>query len=274
MALKTTLEDTVGLRKISPLLLLLFLLVAFSNLRAETPEAKGLRLAKAFEAANNGFVGESGKTEMILIDAHGQKVVRIMRGKTKEVKGDGDKSISIFENPKDVKGTKMLTWSHKSKDDQQWLYLPSVRRVKKISSKNKSASFMGSEFSYEDLGSQEVEKYKFKWIRDDKYEGQDVHVMERIPTYKSGYSKQISYTSKKFSNPLKVEYYDRKKQLLKVAIFEGYKPYKVAGKTIYRPSKIKMDNKQTRKKSIFSWKERKIGVKFSDREFKKNNLKR
>lgn len=264
----------MGLRKFSPLFLLLFLILAFSNLRAETPVEKGTRLAKKFEADNNGFVGESGRTEMVLIDAHGEKVTRVMRGKTKEVKGDGDKSISIFENPKDVKGTKMLTWSHKSKDDDQWLYLPSVRRVKKISSKNKSASFMGSEFSYEDLGSQEVEKYKFKWIKDDKFNGEDVHVIERIPTYKSGYSKQISYTSKKYSNPLKVEYYDRKKQLLKVALFEGYKSHKVNGKTIYRPSVIKMDNVQTRKKSIFSWKERKIGVKFGNKDFKKNNLKR
>lgn len=263
----------MGLSRISSLFILLFLLTIVSNVRAESPEEKGLRLAKKFEAANNGFIGESGKTELVLIDAHGEKVVRIMRGKTKEIKGDGDQSISIFENPKDVKGTKMLTWSHKHKDDQQWLYLPSVRRVKKISSKNKSASFMGSEFSYEDLGSQEIEKYKFKWIKDTRLDGMDCHVIERIPTYKSGYTKQISYTSKKYSNPLKVEYYDRKNQLLKVAVFEGYKGHKVAGKTIFRPSAIKMDNVQTRKKSIFSWKQRKIGVKFGNKDFKKNNLK-
>lgn len=262
------------LLKISPIFVCLFLVASFSNLRAETPEAKGHRLALEFEKANNGFIGESGKTELILIDAHGEKVVRVMRGKSKEVKGDGDKSISIFENPKDVKGTKMLTWSHKNKDDQQWLFLPSVRRVKKISSKNKSASFMGSEFSYEDLGSQEVEKYKFKWLKDAKFAGEDCHVVQRTPTYKSGYSKQISYISKKYKNPMKVEYYDRKNQLLKVALFEGYKKHTVAGKSMYRPEVIKMDNLQTKKKSIFSWKERKIGVSFSDNEFRKNNLKR
>jgi outer membrane lipoprotein-sorting protein len=264
----------VGLKKISHLLILSFLFMGFSSLYAETPEEKGLRLAKEFEAANNGFIGESGKTELILIDAHGEKVVRIMKGKSKEVIGDGDKSISIFENPKDVKGTKMLTWSHKNKDDQQWLFLPSVRRVKKISSKNKSASFMGSEFSYEDLGSQEVEKYKFKWLKDTKFTGLDCYVIERTPTYKSGYSKQISYIAKKYSNPLKVEYYDRKNQLLKVALFEGYEKHTVGGKSMYRPKSIKMDNVQTKKKSIFSWKNRKIGVSFSDNEFRKNNLKR
>lgn len=263
----------MGLKKISNLLFLLALSFS-SNLYAETPEEKGLRLAKTFEEANNGFVGESGKTELILIDAHGQKVTRIMRGKSKEVKGDGDKSISIFENPKDVKGTKMLTWSHKSKDDQQWLFLPSVRRVKKISSKNKSASFMGSEFSYEDLGSQEVEKYEFKWLKETKLAGEDCHVIQRTPTYKSGYSRQVSYISKKYNNPMKVEYFDRKNQLLKVALFEGYKKHVVKGKTIYRPTQIKMDNVQTKKKSIFSWKERKIGVSFGDNVFRKNNLKR
>lgn len=264
----------MGLQKISNLLVLLFLGAGISSLHAETPEAKGLRLAKEFEAANNGFVGESGKTELILINAYGEKVVRIMKGKSKEVVGDGDKSISIFENPKDVKGTKMLTWSHKNKDDQQWLFLPSVRRVKKISSKNKSASFMGSEFSYEDLGSQEVEKYKFKWLKDAKFAGEDCHIIERTPTYKSGYSKQISFVSKKYKNPMKVEYYDRKNQLLKVALFEGYQKHTVGGKILYRPTLIKMDNVQNKKKSIFSWKDRKIGVLFSDNEFRKNNLKR
>lgn len=263
------------LRKKSIIFLTFFfsLLSSLNSIAAETAEQKGQRIAKEFEQANNGFIGELSKTEMILIDAHGEKVVRVMRGKLKEIEGDGDQSISIFENPKDVKGTKMLTWSHKNKDDQQWLYLPSVRRVKKISSRNKSASFMGSEFSFEDLGSQEVEKYKFRWIKDTILEGKDCHVIERTPNYKSGYSKQVSYTSKKYKNPLRVEYYDRKKELLKVAIFEGYKAYKVGAKTLYRASIIKMDNVQTKKKSIFTWKERKIGVKFGSRDFKKNNLK-
>ena len=70
---------------------------------------------------NNGFVGEEGVMSLTLIEAHGTKTVRELEGKAKEIQEDGDKSISTFLNPKDVKGTKMLTWSHKNDDDQQWL---------------------------------------------------------------------------------------------------------------------------------------------------------
>ena len=108
-------------------------------LSAKTPEEKGLFIAREMQSKNNGFLGEKAKMEMVLIDAYGSKTTRIMEGKVMEVNDDGDKSISIFLNPQDVKGTKMLTHTHKNDDDDQWLYLPSVRRVKRISSSNKSS---------------------------------------------------------------------------------------------------------------------------------------
>ena len=74
----------------------------------------------------------------------------------------------------------MLTWTHKKEDDDQWLYLPSMKKVKRISShESKTGSFMGSEFSYEDLGSQEVEKYKYKFVKDDELSGRKAWLIER-----------------------------------------------------------------------------------------------
>ena len=239
----------------------------------QTPEQKGLAIAKKIQAFNEGFVGEESDMQMILINAHGTKINRELKGKTMEVKGDGDKSLSIFLNPKDVKGTKMLTWSHKTKDDDQWLYLPSVRRVKRISSRNKSSSFMGSEFSYEDLGSQEIEKYQYKWLKDGKYKDKAVHVLQRVPKAKSGYSKMVMYVDKTILNPHKIMYYDRKGELLKEAFFADYKSFSVKGKKLWRAGKIHMKNIQTKKESIFSWKGRKLGVKHKSRDFKKTSLK-
>jgi outer membrane lipoprotein-sorting protein len=252
---------------------LIMLLISLSVFAAETPEQKGLRIAKMLEKKNNGFVGETSRMKMVLIDAHGTKTIREMKGMVLEINGDGDKSLIKFLNPKDVKGTKMLTWSHKSDDDDQWLYLPSLRRVKRISSKNKSASFMGSEFSYEDLGSQEVEKYQYKFIKDSKWDGHDIWLMERTPKKKSGYSKQIMYMSKKLNSALKIEYFDRKKELLKVATFSGHKQFKVNKKSLWRSNKIHMRNVQTKKQSIFSWHHRKLGVSHSSADFEKRTLK-
>lgn len=244
-------------------------------LSPEAPTVKGLRIAKEAEQKNNGFIGEVSDLEMILIDAYGSKITRKMQGKVLEIADDGDKSLNIFLNPKDVKGTKMLTWSHKTKDDKQWLYLPSLRRVKKISSKNKSSSFMGSEFSYEDIGSQEVEKYTFKYIKLGKSaKGEEVHIIERVPKSKSGYSKQIVQLSTKHLNAVYIEYYDRKNELLKVADVQDFKVYKVKGKSIHRASRIHMKNLQTRKESIFQWTNRKLGVKLKKSKFTKRAMKK
>ncbi len=253
-------------------LLLCFLWVGLSF--GATPQEKGLEIAKKMQAANNGFQGEESTMEMVLIDAYGAKTTRLMKGLVMEVEGDGDKSISIFLNPKDVKGTKMLTHTHKEGDDDQWLYLPTVRRVKRITSSNKSSSFMGSEFSYEDLGSQEIEKYNYKWLKDIKVDGMKGWLLERVPKTKSGYSKMVMKVVEKYMNPVQVEYYDRKAELLKVAEFSNFKEFKVGNKKMWRSNKIHMKNVQTKKESIFEWKDRKLAVKHKSRDFNKSSLKR
>ena len=259
------------------LITLFFLLNSFlisGHLFSETPEEAGLKISLNSEKANNGFLGEVSEMKMILEDAHGTKISRKMKGKTMETKGDGDKSISQFLLPADVRGTMMLTWTHKKKDDDQWLFLPSIKRTKRISSSSKSASFMGSEFSYEDLGSQEVEKYTHKLIKEENNkDGLSMWLIERTPkNKKSGYKRLKTWIIKKYNNPFKVEYYDRKNELLKTAVFSEYREYKVGGKSLWRANKIHMVNIQTGKKSTITWSNRKLGVEFDGDEFEKDSL--
>ena len=108
----------------------------------------------------SGFKDSKSDMIMTLINANGQKRTRKMSMIILEKDG-GDKSLMTFVSPKDVKGTKFLSYSHINKDDDQWLYLPALKRVKRIASKNKSGSFMGSEFSYEDLSSFDADKYSY-----------------------------------------------------------------------------------------------------------------
>ena len=260
--------------RVISLFFLLNSLLMSTTLLSKTPEEAGLNIAVKNEKANNGFLGEVSEMEMILEDAHGTKISRRMKGKIMETKGDGDKSISQFLLPADVRGTMMLTWTHKEKDDDQWLFLPSIKRTKRISSSSKSASFMGSEFSYEDLGSQEVEKYTHKLINEEKNkDGLDMWVIERTPkNKKSGYKRLKAWIVKKYQNPLKVEYFDRKNELLKTATFSDYKQYKVKGKSLWRAGKIHMINVQTGKKSTITWGNRKLGVEFDEDEFEKDSL--
>ena len=151
---------------------------------AETPAEKGLRIAEEADADQSGFGDTETTLTMVLRNRHGEESVRHFRTKTLEVDDDGDKSISIFDQPADIKGTAVLTYSHKVGTDDQWLYLPALARVKRISSKNKSGSFVGSEFAYEDLSSQEVEKYTYEWLADEPCPGVEAEtcwLIERTP---------------------------------------------------------------------------------------------
>jgi len=254
------------------LLLILFLIVLLPEAFAETPEEKGLAIAIESDKRDTGWVDQSADLEMILHNKQGETSTRTLHINSLEVDGDGDKSLSVFENPPDIKGTAFLSHTHALQADDQWLYLPALKRVKRIASANKSGPFVGSEFAYEDLTSQEVEKYKYKWLRDETLNGHEVFVMERYPQYEnSGYTRQIVWIDKEIYRPWKVEYYDRKNDLLKTLTFSDYAKFL---DKYWRPARLDMINHQTGKVTTLVWKNYQFKNGFSDRDFDQNTLKR
>ncbi len=239
----------------------------------QSPEKKGLAIAAEAAKREDGFGDFTAKMEMILTNKHGQSSKRLIRLKTLEVPGDGDKSLSIFDSPRDVKGTAFLSFSHKQGDDEQWLYLPALKRVKRINSRNKSGSFMGSEFSYEDIASQEVEKYTYKYLRDEPCAGGECFVMESYPVDKkySGYSKRISWIDKDHYRLWKVEYYDRKNSLLKTLTLDNYQKYL---DKFWKPESMEMVNHQSGKSTHLIWQDYKFNTGLSDKDFSTTSLKR
>jgi outer membrane lipoprotein-sorting protein len=253
-------------------LLLTCLILLPLNALAETAQEKGLAIAVEADKRDTGWKDEQADLTMILRNRQGQTSERAIRTKSMEVAHDGDKSLSIFDSPRDVQGTAFLSHTHPTKPDDQWLYLPALKRVKRIASNNKSGPFMGSEFAYEDISSQEVEKYKYKWLRDETYDGKDTFVVERTPTYEhSGYTKQITWIDKKMYQPLKIEFYDRKDALLKTLTYHDYKQY--LGK-YWRAGRMEMVNHQTNKSTTLIWKNYKFDNGFFNRDFDQSSLKR
>ena len=239
---------------------------------AETPEEKGLSIAQEADRRDTGFGSYTNDVKMILRNKQGQESVREIRSKTLEVEADGDKSLVIFDTPRDVTGTALLSFTHKEGPDDQWLYLPALKRVKRISSDNKSGPFMGSEFAYEDIASQEVEKYTYKYLRDEKLDGLDVFVFERYPKdKKSGYTRQIIWLDKEHYKERKIEYYDRKQALLKTLTFNDYKQFR---DTFWRAQDMLMVNHQTGKSTRLLQTNHDFNAELIDRDFDKNSLKR
>ncbi len=236
---------------------------------AQTPEEKGLQVAKAAEEADLGFGSSTVELKMTLKNKNGQTSERFLETQTLELTEDGDKSLIVFNSPKDVKGTATLTFTHKVGSDDQWLFLPSIARVKRISSNNKSGPFVGSEFAYEDLSSQEVEKYAYKFLKE---EGPLLIVEQDPVDPKSGYTRRVAtYNKDKGYRIEKIEFYDRKNALLKNLTYSDYKLYK---NKFWRAGKFNMVNHQSNKETLLEFNDYNFDVNLSEEDFSQVALKR
>ena len=176
-----------------------------------SPEEAGLKIATEARERQKGFGNFTASLAMVLRNKRGQESRREIRLKVIEAEGDGDRSMFVFDRPRDVKGTAFLVHAHKTESDEQWLYLPALKRVKRISSSNQSGSFMGSEFSYEDMGATEVEKYTHRFLRDEPCGDLECTVSERIPVGRnSGYSRQLVWLDRDELRTMQIQYFDRR----------------------------------------------------------------
>lgn len=137
--------------------------------------------------------------------------------------GEDKKSIMFYKEPKRVRGTGFLTYDNFTQDDEQWLYLPALRKVRRISSSDRGDWFLGTDFSYEDIkkeGKLSKEDYDFNLLGEEKFDGHDVYKIEQTTKNKNivnelGYSKVISYVDKKIFITRKAIFYDKRGELLK-----------------------------------------------------------
>ena len=141
----------------------------------------------------------TSKMKMILIDKNGNKRIRTLKTYAKE-KGEDTLKLMFFLSPADVKDTAFLTFDYddSSKDDDQWLYLPELKKVKRIASSDKSSSFMGSDFSYSDMTARNVEDYTYKIMKEPVVGGHKAWQMMVTPKNdevidETGYTKSIVF---------------------------------------------------------------------------------
>ena len=254
------------------LVLLLLLVVSQHPSFAQTAEERGLEIAQEADKRDTGFGDSKADMKMILKNRQGEESIRTLAMKTLEVVGDGDKSLSIFDSPADVKGTAFLSFTHALVPDDQWLYLPAVKRVKRISSSNKSGPFLGSEFAFEDLTSFEVPKYSYKYLKDEAVDGIDCFVVEATPKYEdSGYTREILWIDKVRYISLKIDYYDRKNALLKTLSFKNHQQYL---DKYWRPGEMLMVNQQNGKSTALTWANYQFKTGLTGRDFDQNTLQR
>ena len=243
----------------------------FLGVSSVSSEHKGLAIAEEADRRDRGWGDSRADAIMVLRNRQGQESTRKMRLRWLEVDADGDKVLVVFDRPKDVKGTALLSHTHSITPDDQWLYLPALKRVKRIAAANKSGPFVGSEFAYEDMVSHEVPKYTYKWLRDEALDGVETLVVERYPAYEhSGYTRQIVWIRGDIYRPARIEFYDRKNELLKTLIVRDYRRYL---DRYWRPDHMEMINHQTGKSTRLTWSNYRFKTGLSERDFHRRVLK-
>ncbi len=214
-----------------------------------------------------------------LINGNGQERVRETKGQSKLIKGTLDNMrLVTFLSPSDVKGTKTLLIEHTGQDDDMWVYLPALKKVRRLVSSNKKDSFVGTDFSYGDVIGHRVEEWTHKLLREEKVDGKDTWVIESTPKTKevgenTGYSKRIGWIEKESKVALRGESYDLNNQLLKK--FKADKIEKVdPANDKWQPMVIEAENVQTNHKTIIEFKNYKANQGVSDELFTSRSLEK
>ncbi len=200
--------------------------------------------------------GSEAVVKMQIIDGKGNARKREISMATKLFDGGKtEKRIYRFLAPADVKGTGVLVYDYEDKADDIWVFLPALRKSRRVVSSERSKSFMGSEFSYADLNIPELKEYNYKVLKEDRVSGAACWVIEVTPKSSSvgkseGYSKKLYWVEKSNYAVRKGEFFDLKGKLLKVLTANNVKLVDKAKKR-YRTMKMEMVNKQNGRKSIF-----------------------
>ena len=241
---------------------------------AQAKDDRGFEIAARSDRTDLGFGDSEVELKMVLRNAAGQEATRALRIATLEKPDEsvGDKSLVVFDTPRDIEGTALLSHAKILDPDDQWLYLPALKRVKRISSSNKSGPFVGSEFAFEDFTAIELNKFSYTYVGEVPCGDLTCDVLERTPRYEnSGYTKQISWVDQADYQIRKVEFYNRRGDLLKILELDDYREY---GDGYWRAHRLIMTNLQTNKSTDLIYGSYNFGTGLTDKDFVKGRLSR
>ncbi len=235
---------------------------------------QGLEVALRSDRSDLGFSDSLVTLRMVLRNREGHEAVRELEIRTLERQDEsvGDKTLIVFSSPADLEGTALLSHARLIEPDDQWLYLPSLKRVKRIASVNKSGPFLGSEFAFEDFTAQEAGKFSYRYLRSESCGELLCDVVERQPLYEhSGYQRQVVWIDQEIFQFRKIDLYDRAGALFKTLTFDDYRPY---GGHLWRAHFLHMVNHSNGKSTDLQFGPFRFANGLRQRDFDKGALQR
>ena len=212
-------------------------------------------------------------TTLKIMDAKGNTRSRTLNMASKKF-GDVTKMMMIFTDPADVKGTSILIFDYEDRADEMWIYMPALKKTRRVVSNEKGKNFMGSEFTNADMSKPNIDDFDYKIISSENINGRACHVIEATPvskeaTLSNGFSKKVSYIDKDNFLCYKIEYYDLKNKLLKTQIIGDYRPVEGGNYFYYE---MEMKNEQNGRKSVLKTDKFKAQSQMSEAQFSSSNL--
>lgn len=256
--------------KTKHLLLSLIALLAISS--GQAADLSGRDIMQKAKDRPNGDT-RYATIEMTLIQKSGHKRVRKLESWAIDI-GDDTKKIMFFTYPGDVKGTGFLTWDYDdtSKQDDKWLYLPAMKKTRRISGKSsKTDYFMGSDFTYNDMSSRNVDEETHELLKEEVLDEHKCWVIKSIPKDKDEiYSYRITWIRQDCLLAVKAEYYDklnkihRQLTISNIELMQGF----------WTMHLMQMENMQTGHKTILRMNNQKFDIKVSPNLFTVANLEK
>jgi outer membrane lipoprotein-sorting protein len=239
-----------------------------AGLNAQSPS--GYDIMKLVDERYAGDTAQY-KLTMTLISGRGAQRVREVSFYFKDY-GDTDKTLMFFSSPRDVAGTGYLSFSYDDdRDDDIWLYLPAMKRVRRITGSGKNDSFMGTDFTYEDMGSRNLDKDEFSLRGEERVDGEACWVVEaRAKDRRDPYGRRLIRVRKDSYLIAAVDYYDRQDRLLKTLRVSGIG--QIDG--IWTARKMEMINEQDKHSTIIEMTDIRFNLPLDDSLFAAASLER
>lgn len=231
----------------------------------------GRKIIKKQQSINAPKNGEAELQTFLLIDKNKNRKKRTVKWYYNKNKKE-NRYMIVFTKPDNIRGTTLLTWKHKNRLNDQWIYLPSLDKIRRIASSNKSGYFMGTDFTYEDLSADNMDDYTYKLLREEKcYQG-ECYVVEAKPVNgevqsRTGYYKRILWVRKDIFFTVRIDYYKNKEKVIKKQ--KNLDITKVNNKN-YRANKIMMENYSKNHKTLIKTRNRVINPDYSPQFFGKD----
>lgn len=244
------------------------------------PTAKGLVVYSEMDSRNGATLGFAGHgyvdgvadLEATIRTADGNEYIRRLHMRFLERNNETDRRLMIMESPDDQKGMALLTISNPAGLDDQWLFDSTIKQVRRINPNNVGSPFAGTDLNFEDLSLQNIERYDYGFLGEEKIAGRDCFIVVRHPKYPySAHSKLVTWIDKEHYYPLKVDYYDHHDKLVKTLMLFDYQLY---NNRFWRSGHMDLTNHLTAVHTRLKWSSYRFNIGLPAQDFDLNALQR